>query len=131
VCLHAYKHTVQNVAMTITTALEEAISRMQLQLYLLPVKRWRKRKSVGGKRHLQDAKKHARQISLDEVAGGGLANSRYQGATFFRPPFTLSAAFWLEMVCADGTGTRKDYLANHFDPKIEGHFRKNGTKIEK
>jgi len=30
---------------TITTAPEEAVSRMQLQLHLLPVKRWRKRKS--------------------------------------------------------------------------------------
>jgi len=58
---------------------------MQLQLHSLPVKMWRKRKFVGGNRHLQDAKKHTRQISLDEVAGGGLANSRYQGATFFRP----------------------------------------------
>ena len=85
VLLHADKHTVQNVAMTITTALEEAVSRMQLQLHSLPMKRWRKRKSAGGNRHLQDAKKRARQISLDEVAGGGLANSRYRGATCFRP----------------------------------------------
>jgi len=44
--------------------------------------------------------------------------------------FTLSAAFCLEMVCADGTGTRPDYLANRVDQKIEGHLRKNGTKIE-
>ena len=41
--LHADKHTVQNVAMTITTVLEEAVSRMQLQLHSLPMKRWRKR----------------------------------------------------------------------------------------
>ena len=74
--LHADKHTVQNVAMTITTALEEAVSRMQLQLHSLPMKRWRKRKSAGGNRHLQDAKKHARNFSLEKVAGGGLANSR-------------------------------------------------------
>ena len=72
--LHADKHTVQNAAMT----LEEAVSRMKLQLQSLPVKRWRKRKSTGGNRHLQDAKKHARQISLDEIAGGGLAKSRYR-----------------------------------------------------
>ena len=81
--LHAEKHTVQNVAMTITTALEEAVSRMQLQLHSLPMKRWRKRKSAGGNWHLQDAKKHARQILLDEVAGGGLANRRCRGATCF------------------------------------------------
>jgi len=81
--LHASKRTMQNVAMTITTVLEEAVSHMQLQLHSLPVKRWRKRKSASGSRHLQDAKKHARQISLDEVARGRLANSRYQGATCF------------------------------------------------
>jgi len=34
-------------------------------------------------------------------------------------------------VCADGTGTRPDYLVNRVDQKIEGHLRKNGTKIEK
>jgi len=85
--LHADKRTVQNVAMTIMTALEEAL--MQLQLHSLPVKRWHKHKSTSGNRHLQDAKKHARQISLDEVAGGGLANSRYQGATCFRPLLDL------------------------------------------
>jgi len=72
---------VQNVAMKITTALEEAVSHMQLQLHSLPMKRWRKPKSAGGNRHLQNAKKHAQQISLDEVAGGGLANSRCRGAT--------------------------------------------------
>jgi len=83
--LYANKHMVQNVAMTITTALEEAVSRMQLQLHSLPMKRWCKRKSAGGNRHLQDAKKHARQILLDEVAGGGLANSRCRGATSFCP----------------------------------------------
>jgi len=44
---------------------------------------------------------------------------------------TLSATLWLEMVCADGTGTRQDYLVNRVDQKIEGHLRKNGTKIEK
>jgi len=54
--LHADKHTVQNVAMTITTVLEEAVSRMQLQLHSLPMKRWRKRKSAGGNRHLQEQK---------------------------------------------------------------------------
>ena len=83
--LHADKRPVQNVAMTITTALEEAVIRMQLQLHSLPVKRWRKHTSAGGNRHLQDAKMHARQILLDEVVGGGLANSRYRGATCFRP----------------------------------------------
>jgi hypothetical protein len=86
--LHADKHTVQNIAMTITTALEEAVSRMQLQLHSLPVKRWRKRKSAGGNRRLQDAKKHARQILLEEVAGGGLANSRYRGAFSIFPKKT-------------------------------------------
>jgi len=83
--LHANKHTVPNVAMTIMTAPEEVVSRMQLQLHSLPVKRWRKRKSAGGNRHLQDAKKRARQISLDEVAGGWLVNSQYRGATCFLP----------------------------------------------
>ena len=71
-------HTVQNVAMTITTTLEEVVSRIQLQLHSLPMKRWRKRKFAGGNRHLQDAKKLARQILLNEVAGGH--------------------PFWLEMV---------------------------------
>jgi len=90
--LHANKYTAQNVAMTITTALEEAVSRMQLQLHSLPVKRWHIRKSAGGNRHLQDAKKHVRQMSMDEVAGSGLANSRYRGATFFRPLLHHSTA---------------------------------------
>ena len=96
--LHADKHMVQNVAMKITTALEEAVSHMQLQLHSLPMKRWRKPKSAGGNRHLQNAKKHAQQISLDEVAGGGLANSRCQGATCFRTLLHPFTAFWLEMV---------------------------------
>ena len=96
--LNANKHTVQNVAMTITTALEEAVSCMQLQLHSLPMKRWRKRKSAGGNRHLQDAKKHARQISLHEVARGGLANSRCRGSTCFRTLLDAFIAFWLEMV---------------------------------
>ena len=95
--LHADKHTVQNVAMTITTVLEEAASRMQLQLHSLPMKSWRKRKSAGGNRHLQ-AKMHTRQISLNEVAGGGLANSRCQGATCFRTLLHPFTAFWLEIV---------------------------------
>jgi hypothetical protein len=96
--LHADKHTVQNVAMTITTALEEAVSRMQLQLHSLPMKRWRKGKSAGGNRHLQDAKMHTRQISLDEVAGGGLANSCCRGATCFRTLLHPFTSFRLEMV---------------------------------
>jgi len=96
--LHADKHTVQNVAMTITTALEEAVSCMQLQLHSLPMKRWRKRKFAGGNSHLQNAKKHAQQISLDEVAGGGLANSRCRGATCFCTPLHPFTAFLLEMV---------------------------------
>ena len=50
--MHADTHTVQHVAMTITLALEEAVSRMQLQLHSLPMKRWRKRKSAGGNGHL-------------------------------------------------------------------------------
>ena len=105
--LHAYNCTVQNVGMTITTALEEAVSRMQLQLHSLPMKRWRKRKSAGGNRHLQHAKKHAQQILLDEVAGGGLANSRCRGVTCFR---TLLFR------------TRPDFLVNRVDQTIEGHF---------
>jgi len=96
--LHANKHTVQNVAMTITTALEEAVSRMQLQLHSLPMKRWRKRKSAGENRHLQDAKMHTRQISLYEVAGGGLANSCCRGATCFRTLLHPFTSFRLEMV---------------------------------
>jgi hypothetical protein len=96
--LHADKHTVQNVAMTITTALEKAVSRIQLQLHSLPMKRWRKRKCAGGNRNLQNAKKHAQQISLDEVGGGGLANSRCRGATCFHTLLHPFTAFWLEMV---------------------------------
>ena len=61
------------------------------------MKSWRKRKSAGGNRHLQ-AKMHTRQISLNEVAGGGLANSRCQGATCFRTLLHPFTAFWLEMV---------------------------------
>jgi len=48
--------------------------------------------------------------------------------------FTLSprsGSKWSRMVCADGTETRPDYLVNRVDQKIEGHLRKNGTKIEK
>jgi len=111
---------VQNVALTITTTLEEAVSRMQLQLNSLPMKRWRKCKSAGGNRRLQDAQKHAQQISLDEVAGGGLANSRCRVATCFR---TLrhsslhSGSNWSRMVCADGARTRPDYLVNRVDKK--------------
>jgi len=104
---------------TIMTAPEEAVSYMQLQLHSLPVKKWRKRKSVGGNRHLQDAKKHARQILLHEVAGGGLANHRYRGATCFRPllhPFSRVLA--RNGVCVKGTETRPDYLANRVDQKM-------------
>jgi len=104
--LHADKHTVQNIAMTITTALEEAVSRMQLQLHSLPMKRWRKRKSAGENRHLQNTKKHAQQISLDEVAGGRLANSRCRGATCFRTLLHPLTAFWLQMV-ANGVFSTK------------------------
>jgi len=84
--------------MTITTALEEGVNRMQLQLRSLLMKTWRKRKTVGGNRQLQDTKKHARKISLDEVAGGGLANGRCRGATCFCTLLHPFTAFWLEMV---------------------------------
>jgi len=103
--LHANKHTVQIVAMTITKALEVAVSRMQLQLHSLPVKRWRKRKSAGGNRHLQDAKMHARQILLEKWQEAGWRTVAPEGPPASARSFTLSAAFWLDMVCADGTGT--------------------------
>jgi len=93
--MHADTHTVQHVAMTITLALEEAVSRMQLQLHSLPMKRWRKRKFAGGNRDLQDAKMHTRQISMNEVAGGGLAKSRCREATCFCPLLHPFTAFWL------------------------------------
>ena len=96
--LHANKHTVQNVAMTIMTTLDEAVSCMQVQLHSLLMKRWRKRKSAGGNRHLQDAKMHTQQISLDEVAGGRLANSCCRGATCFRTLLHPFTTFRLEMV---------------------------------
>jgi len=38
---------------------------------------------------------------------------------------------WSRMVCADGTGTRPDYLVNHVDQQIDGHLQKDWTKIEK
>jgi len=104
---------------------------MQLQLHSLPVKRCRKRKSAGGNRHLQDAKKHARQVSLDEVAGGGLANSRYRGATCFRPllhPFSRVVA---QNGVYQGYQDSARLLVKSCWPKIEGLLRKSCTKIEK
>jgi len=76
--MHGAKCSHDPVA-TITTAPGEANNLMQLQQHSLQTQ------IMGGQRHLQAGKSAPNKTSLDEVAKGGLANSRYRGATYFRP----------------------------------------------
>jgi len=62
---------------------------------------------------------------LTVAAGGPPASARFCTLS------PRSGSKWSRMVLADGTRTRPDYLVNRVDQKIEGHSRKNGTKIEK
>jgi len=99
---------------TITTAPEEAVSRIQLQLHSLPVKKVAQTQISGENRHLQDAK--FRWMKWQKTGWRTFAT---KGPPASARSFTLPAGHW----------TRPDYLANRVDQKNEGHLRKKFPKI--